>query len=372
MKKCKKCGTENNDSDNFCKNCGNPINKRHKGIIITIIIMSLFVIGGIFAFIKVNEYKTQKEYSECLERYSKYIANQEYEKASNVLRKAEELKSTKEIEEKKAKVEECIKQQELFEDGEEKMKEELYSEAIKKFEKISSNVESIKKAADEKILECKEKIININSEKIETFIANNDFSNAYTIAEEVKKLNESKGQALNEKINQAKASYEEEQNKKNQQLLLTKEEYDNAPYYMVSSIYKDNDGEYYLKGHQIEVYWYPESEIEAKKDNSQETENDKYVRDKIKVDSIYKVSKDVEIIVDSNFKEFSLRDIPSEKFKSCTYITNNGLNWQNYKIDFETFFNSSFFDNSVMWYAGVKKIVMKDNTVISIIVTWTP
>ena len=31
--------TENDDSDNFCKNCGNPIKKRHKGIIITIIII---------------------------------------------------------------------------------------------------------------------------------------------------------------------------------------------------------------------------------------------------------------------------------------------------------------------------------------------
>ncbi len=365
MKKCKKCGTENNDSDNFCKNCGNPIKKRHRGIIITIVIIIIVVIGGIFTFIKVNDYKTQKEYSECLERYSKYIANQEYEKASNVLRKAEELKSTKEIEEKKEEVKECIKQQKLFEEGQEKMEEELYSEAIKKFEEISSNVESIKKAADEKILECKEKIIDINSEKVENFIANNDFSSAYTIAEEVKKLNESKGQTLNEKINQAKASYEEEQNKKNQQLLLTKEEYDNAPYYMVSSIYKDNDGEYYLKGHQIEVYWYPESEIEAKKDN-QETEEDYYVRDKVKVDSIYKVSKDVEIIVDSNFKNYSLIYIPSEKFKSCTYVTNNGLNLQNYKIDFETFFNNS------KDHVGLTKIVMKDNTVISIIVTWTP
>ena len=130
------------------------------GIISVLVIIMILGVLLLFNSIKIND-----KVLNYLHQFEKYVDNGEYEKAKDILKKAEDLKSTEEGKEKLELMEKIEKSETLFEEAVDLMKEEKYEEAKDKLNKILANEGKIYRDAQEKIKECDDALVDINFEK---------------------------------------------------------------------------------------------------------------------------------------------------------------------------------------------------------------
>lgn len=191
------------------------------GIVSTLIIIMIIGVVLLFNSIKVND-----KVLNYLHQFEEYVDSGEYDKAKDVLKKAEDLKSTKEGKEKLELMEKIEKSEVLFEEAIDLMKEEKYEEAKDKLNKILANQGKIYKDAQEKIKECDDALVDINFEKAKEAFDDEDYDSALKSItdvlnvrkddEEAKKLQENIVQKRDEKLakEEAERKKKEEEEKK--------------------------------------------------------------------------------------------------------------------------------------------------------------
>lgn len=188
------------------------------GIISVLIIIMILGVLLLFNSIKVND-----RVLNYLHQFEEYVESGEYDKAKDVLNKAEELKSTEEGKEKLELMKKIEKSETLFEEAKDLMEEEKYEEAKDKLNKILANEGKIYKDAQEKIKECDDALVDINFEKAKEAFDDEDYDTALKSItdvlnvrkddEEAQKLQEDIVQKRDEKL----AKEEEERKKKEEE-----------------------------------------------------------------------------------------------------------------------------------------------------------
>ena len=143
------------------------------GIISVLIIIMILGVLLLFNSIKVND-----RVLNYLHQFEEYVESGEYDKAKDVLNKAEELKSTEEGKEKLELMKKIEKSETLFEEAKDLMEEEKYEEAKDKLNKILANEGKIYKDAQEKIKECDDALVDINFEKAKEAFDDEDYDTA--------------------------------------------------------------------------------------------------------------------------------------------------------------------------------------------------
>lgn len=143
------------------------------GIISALII--IMILGALLLF---NSIKINDKVLNYLHQFEEYVENGEYEKAKDILKKAEDLKSTEEGKEKLELMDKIEKSETLFEEAVDLMKEEKYEEAKDKLNKILANEGKIYRDAQEKIKECDDALVDINFEKAKEAFEEEDYDNA--------------------------------------------------------------------------------------------------------------------------------------------------------------------------------------------------
>lgn len=143
------------------------------GIISVLIITMVLGILLLFNSIKVND-----NVLNYLNKFQEYVESGEYDKARDILKKAEDLKSTKKGKENLELMDKIEKSEKLFDEATNLMKREKFDEAKDKLNKILANEGKIYKDAQEKIKECDEKLVEINFQKAKDAFYDGDYDSA--------------------------------------------------------------------------------------------------------------------------------------------------------------------------------------------------
>ncbi|CDM67640.1 Hypothetical protein CM240_0475 [Clostridium bornimense] len=191
------------------------------GIISILIIIMILGVLLLFNSIKVND-----KVLNYLHQFEEYVESGEYDKAEEVLKKAEDLKSTEEGKEKLELMKKIEKSETLLEEATNLMKKEKYEEAKDKLNKIHANEGKIYVDAQEKIKECDDALVDINFEKAKQAFDKGDYDSALKSItdvlnvrkddEEAKNLQEEIIQKRDEKLakEEAERKQKEEEEKK--------------------------------------------------------------------------------------------------------------------------------------------------------------
>lgn len=144
---CRKCGAENQDHAQFCKDCGAPlrkvempnVKKKQKRYILWIAVVVVILAAGIAGILIFHEQKKEKEFQINIRNGQKYLEQMEYKKAEACFQKAID------IDPKKVKAYQGLAETyEGLEDYEKAF--EIYEEA---FSKVQNTSEELKKEEEE-------------------------------------------------------------------------------------------------------------------------------------------------------------------------------------------------------------------------------
>lgn len=144
---CRKCGAENQDHAQFCKDCGAPlrkvevpnVKKKQKKYILWIAVVVVILAAGIAGILIFHEQKKEKEFQINIRNGQKYLEQMEYKKAEACFQKAID------IDPKKVKAYQGLAETyEGLEDYEKAF--EIYEEA---FSKVQNTSEELKKEEEE-------------------------------------------------------------------------------------------------------------------------------------------------------------------------------------------------------------------------------
>ena len=144
---CRKCGAENQDHAQFCKDCGAPlrkvempnIKKKQKKYILWIAVVVVILAAGIAGILIFHEQKKEKEFQINIRNGQKYLEQMEYKKAEACFQKAIDI-DPKEVKAYQGLAETY----EGLEDYEKAF--EIYEEA---FSKVQNTSEELKKEEEE-------------------------------------------------------------------------------------------------------------------------------------------------------------------------------------------------------------------------------
>lgn len=144
---CRKCGAENQDHAQFCKDCGAPlrkvempnVKKKQKRYILWIAVVVVILAAGIAGILIFHKQKKEKEFQINIRNGQKYLEQMEYKKAEACFQKAID------IDPKKVKAYQGLAETyEGLEDYEKAF--EIYEEA---FSKVQNTSEELKKEEEE-------------------------------------------------------------------------------------------------------------------------------------------------------------------------------------------------------------------------------
>lgn len=144
---CRKCGAENQDHAQFCKDCGAPlrkvempnVKKKQKKYILWIAVVVVILAAGIAGILIFHEQKKEKEFQINIRNGQKYLEQMEYKKAEACFQKAIDI-DPKEVKAYQGLAETY----EGLEDYEKAF--EIYEEA---FSKVQNTSEELKKEEEE-------------------------------------------------------------------------------------------------------------------------------------------------------------------------------------------------------------------------------
>lgn len=144
---CRKCGAENQDHAQFCKDCGAPlrkvempnVKKKQKRYILWIAVVVVILAAGIAGILIFHEQKKEKEFQINIRNGQKYLEQMEYKKAEACFQKAIDI-DPKEVKAYQGLAETY----EGLEDYEKAF--EIYEEA---FSKVQNTSEELKKEEEE-------------------------------------------------------------------------------------------------------------------------------------------------------------------------------------------------------------------------------
>ena len=144
---CRKCGAENQDHAQFCKDCGAPlrkvempnVKKKQKKYILWIAVVVVILAAGIAGILIFHEQKKEKEFQINIRNGQKYLEQMEYKKAEACFQKAIDI-DPKEVKAYQGLTETY----EWLEDYEKAF--EIYEEA---FSKVQNTSEELKKEEEE-------------------------------------------------------------------------------------------------------------------------------------------------------------------------------------------------------------------------------